>query len=229
LESSSAEVKAAQARLETAKIDLGYTKIHAPISGIVSQKEMDLGNLVTHGTSLVSITQTDPIYAKFSIPDTDISKIRQALKTDHKTQQQKIDIDVSLNLDQFDVDGKVDYIAPVIDPKTSSVQARAVFSNTDNTLMPGGFGRITFQGLNYSNAILIPQKSVLQNPQGTIIFIVEEGKVAIRPVKLGDSVGENYLVEAPLRPGDKIIVNNFFRIKPGVPVAIDKIVNAESE
>jgi len=228
-ERSKAELNAAKARLQSARIDLGYTRVNAPISGIAGKKETDLGNVVSAGTPLVTITQTDPIFAEFSIPDTDMLKINESLKNGRWGKRPGENLRAAVTVGSLNVSGKIDFISPVIDDKTASVQARAEFANKDNLLMPGSFGRISIEGLKRNNAVMVPQKAILQNPKGTIVFIVEDGKAAVRPVKLGDTEGDNYIVEAPLHPGDKVIVNNFFHVKPGMAVEIDKTINAEGK
>ncbi len=228
-ERTKAELNAAKARLDSAKIDLNYTEVKAPVSGIAGKKATDVGNVVASGTPLVTITRTDPVYAEFSIPDSDMLKINAALQSGRWSKSSGDAFSAELRVGDLKRSGSVDYVAPVIDPKTAGVAARATIANRDNALMPGGFGRITLTGIQRNNAIMVPQKAVLQSPKGTIVFIVEEGKAAVRPVKLGDTEGENYIVEAPLRPGDKVIVNNFFRVKPGMAVAVDKTINAAKE
>ena len=228
-ERTKAELNAAGARLESAKIDLGYTEVTAPISGIAGKKETDVGNVVTSGTPLVTITRTDPVYAEFSIPDKDMLKINAALQSGRWSKSVGSSFTAELNIGALKRTGSVDYVAPVVDAKTAGIAARATIANGDNALMPGSFGRITLSGIQRNSALIVPQKAVLQSPKGTIVFIVEGGKAAVRPVTLGDTDGENYIVEGPLRPGDQVIVNNFFRVKPGMAVAVDKTINAAKE
>ncbi len=226
-ERSKAELASAKAKLQSAEIDLGYTEVHAPFSGIIGKKETDVGNVVEPGTPLVNITQTDPVYAEFSIPDTDLFKINKILGNGRWAENG--DLNVSISVDGMSAVGTMNYIAPEVNEKTASIEARAVFENSDKSLMPGGFGRLKIIGLKRTNILMVPQKAVLQNPKGTIVFILEDGKVAVRPVTLSGTEGENYIVEGPLKSGDKVIVNNFFHIKPGMNVAIDKTINAGEE
>lgn len=226
-ERSKAELASAKAQLESAEIDLGYTEVEAPFSGIIGKKETDIGNVVEPGTPLASITRTDPVYAEFSIPDTDFFKINKVLGNGRWAEDGELN--VSISVDGITAGGTINYIAPEINEKTASIEARAAFTNSDRSLMPGGFGRLKIIGLKRTNVLMIPQKAVLQNPKGTIVFIVEKGKVAVRPVTLNGTEGENYIVEGPLKAGDQVIVNNFFHIKPGMDVAVDKTINAGGE
>lgn len=228
-ETSVAEVNAAKAKLASARVSLNYTDVRAPISGIAGMKATDLGNVVTEGTPLVTITQTDPIHAGFSIPDVDFMKAKEAQADGSWDASMQKKLKAVITVKGQSAGGQIDYVAPVIDEKTGSVQARALFENGKNNLLPGAFGRVTIEGLFRNNALTVPQKAVLQNPLGTIVFVVEEGKAAARPVTIGDTSGENFIVQKGLKAGETVIVNNFFRVRPGAPVVIDKTINGEGK
>ncbi|MFZ3052952.1 MAG: efflux RND transporter periplasmic adaptor subunit [Sulfuricurvum sp.] len=220
-EIAKADVNSAKARLQSAKIDLDYTSVKAPISGIAGMKLTDVGNVVTAGVPLVTITQVDPLYAEFSIPDVDLRKAGHSLQTLAKSKNLK----VSLTYDNQSYIGVIDYIAPQINTATGSIKIRAKLQNPDNVLIPGAFGRIKIVGIQSTAVITVPQKAVLQNKKGTIVMVVENGIVGIRPIQLGKKAGDHFIVAQGLKGGEQVIVNNFFRIKPGVPVAVDKIIN----
>ncbi|WP_345969278.1 efflux RND transporter periplasmic adaptor subunit [Sulfurimonas sp. HSL1-6] len=228
-ETARAQVNAAKAQLQTRELELGYTDVVAPISGIAGIKQTDVGNVVNAGTPLVTITQTDPIYALFSIPAGDLQKARVENKEGRWSWGDEGRLKASLDVDGIKVSGDIDFIAPTADAQTGSISMRARFKNSDNLLLPGTFGRVTLEGISRDNVIMIPQKAVLQNPMGTIVFIEQEGQAAVRPVVLGDPVGNSFVVRKGLAEGDKVIVNNFFRVKPGAPVIIDKTVDAEGK
>lgn len=228
-ETATAELDAAKAKLESAKINLNYTEVKAPISGITSMKATDLGNLVSSGTPLLTITQTDPIYAEFSIPDTDFFKAQEAYGKGSWASSLQEKLSATVTLTSSKANGHIDYISAFINEKTGSIQARAVFENSTNSLIPGAFARVKIEGLVRKNALSVPQKAVLQNPLGKIVFVVEEGKAALRHVKVGDTSGENFIVEEGLKEGDRVIVNNFFRVKPGAAVIIDKTINSQGK
>lgn len=224
-EISKADVSSARARLQSAKIDLNYTAVRAPISGIVEMKQVDVGNVVTVGTPLVNITQVNPIYAEFSIPDVDVRKAGGSLQILAKGEKLK----VAFNYNGAIYTGFVDYVAPQINTNTGSIKVRARLKNPLNVLIPGAFGRINIVGVHTDAAITVPQKAVLQNKMGTIVMVVDKGVVGIRPIKLAKKSGDNFIIEQGLKAGDTVIVNNFFRIQPGAPVAIDKVVNSEGK
>jgi len=228
-ETATAEVNAAKAKLASARVDLNYTDVRAPISGIAGMKTTDLGNVVNPGTPLVDITQTDPIHAEFSIPDVDFIKAQEAHENGRWGASLQKKLTATLALKGLSSTGSIDYVAPVISEKTGSIQARAIFENKSGALVPGAFGRVKVEGIMRKGAITVPQKAVLQNPLGTIVFVVDDGKAAVRPVSLGDTSGENFIVNKGLNAGDTVIVNNFFRVRPGAAVEIDKTINAEGK
>ncbi|MCW8838536.1 MAG: efflux RND transporter periplasmic adaptor subunit [Thiovulaceae bacterium] len=216
----------AKAQLKQAQIDFNYTLVKAPISGVVGIKKVDIGDLVisTPPSELVSITQNDKVYIDFSMPLSDYMNIKKGLwsmPADGK-------IKVLINLDGKDIEqiGIVDFIDANINQATSTLKMRAIVNNIKHTLIPGSFIRVTLNGIIQKNVITIPQKALLQNPMGTIVFIEEEGKAAVRPVVVGKESADKYIVAGGMvKSGDKVIVNNFFRVKPGQPLIVDKIIN----
>ena len=226
-EESVAAVSLAKATLKQAQIDLGYTKVQAPISGITSMKQVDVGDLVTANpaTNLLEITQNDKVFVEFSMPMSDYKKI----KTKQLVTKNGAPIKVKITIDNqaFTEEGVVDFVDVNTNNQTSIVKMRAVFDNSDNMLMAGEFVRVLTQNIVQKDVITIPQKAVLQNPLGTILFVAEKGHVGVRPVAVGSVSGDKFVLRAggALKAGDKVIVNNFFRLKPGAKVVVDKTIN----
>lgn len=220
-----ASLAVSKAQLREAKINLDYTKVKAPISGIAGIKSVDLGNLVTaNGTQLVTISQNDKVYTEFSMPLSDYANIKSGLW--QMPENNKVEVSLSVNGMPTDKKGVVDFIDANINEGTSTVKMRAVVENSDLKLMPGSFVRVTLNGIEQKGVITIPQKALLQNPMGTIVMIEENGKAAVRPVVPGKESGDKYVVAGGmLKSGDKVIVNNFFKVKPGNPVEVDKVIN----
>lgn len=221
-----ASLALSKAQLKESEINLNYTKVKAPISGITGMKSVDLGNLVTSNPpmELLTISQNDKVYAEFSMPQSDYQNIINGLWS--MPENKKIDVTVSINGKPTNKKGVVDFIDANIDEKTSTVKMRALIENSDLKLMPGSFVRVTLNGIVQKDVITIPQKALLQNPLGTIVMIEENGKAAVRPVVIGNESGDKFIVASgALKSGDKVIVNNFFRVKAGNPVTIDKVIN----
>lgn len=225
-----ASVEASKAQLKQAKINLNYTKVKAPISGTTGLKAVDLGNLVTSNPpmALVTITQNEKVYLDFSMPMSDYINIKNGLWS--MPQDGKIEVDVILNGKPSGVKGYVDFIDVNTDENTSTVKMRAIVDNTNNKLMPGSFARVALSGIVQKNVITVPQKAVLQNPMGTIVMVDEGGKVGVRPIVPGKESGDKYIVAGGMvKSGDKVFVNNFFRIKPGKAVTVDKVINEQGK
>ncbi|MBU1052210.1 MAG: efflux RND transporter periplasmic adaptor subunit [Proteobacteria bacterium] len=228
-EIAKASVSAARARLLQTGINLNYTDVNATVSGVTGLRNVDVGNFVSAGTPLVTVTQTDPLYVDFSLPDIDFLKTKYELKSGNWAKMGKM-LSAWLISDngRYDEKGTVNFVDTNIDEKTASVKARAVFPNRKSEILPGQFVRIKIEGLKRKNTIVVPQQSVIQNPGGTIVFIVKDGKIAVRPVEVGDTSGENFIIEKGLNEGDLVVVNNFFKIRPDMPVKTDKIINKEA-
>lgn len=221
-----ASLSVSKAQLTQAKIDLDYTKVKAPISGNIGLKTVDLGNLVTANPpmELVTISQNDKVYIDFSMPLSDYENLKSGLWT--MPENGKLNVEINVNGQTNKQKGVVDFIDVNIDQKTSTVKMRAIVENKDYTLMPGSFARVTVKGIEQKNVITIPQKALLQNPLGTIVFVEKDGVATVKPVIVGNESGDKFIVAGgALQSGDKVIVNNFFRIKPGAAVAIDKTIN----
>lgn len=225
-ENALASLSMSKAVLKQAQIDLNYTNVKAPISGIAGVKKIDIGNLVqSDGSSaLVKITQNNQVFLDFSMPLSDYKNIQSGLWS--LPSDNKIEVKVTLNGKTTQESGVVDFIDAVIDQKTSTVKMRAIIDNPNNTLVPGNFIRVTLNGIVQKNVITIPQKALLQNPMGTIVFVENNGVASVKPVQIGKETGNNYVVAGgPLQSGDRVIVNNFFKVKPGQPLTVDKIIN----
>jgi len=229
-EQSLAAVALAKAQLKQAQIDLAYTKVKAPISGVVGLKQVDVGDLVSSmpPSRLVEMTQKDKVYVEFSMPMSDYKKIKNHIWNIKDDNTLKVNIEVNSKV--LKKVGMVDFIDVNTDNKTSIVKMRAVFDNKDGYLMPGQFVRVITSNIVQNDVITVPQKAVLQNPLGTIVFIEDHGHVGVRPVIVGDVSKKNFIVTGgTLKVKDRVIVNNFFRLKPGGEVVVDKIINKQGK
>ncbi len=230
-ESAKASLMAAKASLQTATINLERTTIKATTNGIVGMKLVDVGTLVTDGTALVEITQIDPLHVEFSIPDSDVMKQKYAIKNGKWSHPTDGTLKASLRIKEqpYKELGVVDFLDSSLNAKTGSLKARATFKNPNKELLPNQFVTVNLIGLTRNNVIKVPQKAVLQNPLGTVVFVVVDGKATTRPVKVGESSENDFVIESGLKEGDVVIVNNFFKIKNGAPVSVDKVINQEAK
>lgn len=211
-----ADLASTKAALNDAKIDLGYTDVVASISGRAGMRKYDVGNLV--GTSnqdvLTTITQLSPIYAEFSIPSRDYYFMRGL--------DDNSDIRVEFLLGNgklYDKVGKIDFIDSVLDTQTSTIKARTVVDNEQHRLLPNEFIRVRLKGFIAQNAITIPQSALLQDKNGSYVFISKNNKAEIARVTLGQNVSNNeVLILDGLKNGDILITNQLSKIRSEVPV-----------
>ncbi|MFP4331829.1 MAG: efflux RND transporter periplasmic adaptor subunit [Campylobacterales bacterium] len=223
---SLASVKNARAALQNAKINLDYTKVISPVEGIAGQKMQDLGSLVGPGSNsqLTTITQLDPIYVEFAIPNDDVDMINEKGAKDRYVLPEDGKIKVDLKDTTGNVllkDGVVDFKAVSLDEETGSVNARAVFKNEDGAIYPNRFGKVQVKDIALKDAIAIPQKAILQSPQGIFAYVYKDGSAEIRPVVLGATTSDGkFIIQKGIKEGDKVIVSNILKVKPKAPVKI---------
>lgn len=220
-----AGVKSAQAALTSAKLDLGYTRVEAPISGVTSRALQSEGSLVeAQKTLLTTISQIDPIHVIFSLSDQENLKLRTEAAAGRLRLPKDGRFEVTVKLADGSTaarSGKVDFTDVRIDPATGTSEVRAVLPNGDQRLRPGQFVRVSLKGAQYVNALAVPQRSVLEGPQGKIVMVVnEKGLAEPRPIKVGDWAGDQWVINEGLKPGDKVIVDGVMKTRPGAPVKI---------
>ena len=215
-----AELAMNKADLHKAEVDLTYTKVLAPISGKISKSNITEGALVSAGQSntLATITQLDPIYFDIKQASTEINKLQQRLATG---ELQAIDNTAQLTLGNKVIKGTLLFNEVQVNPNTDTVTLRAEFNNPDNNIMPGMFARIEVIQAERLNSLLIPQKAVSFNRKGdsSVNVLTQDNTVAVKQIKLGRSIGQNWLVLSGLAQGDKIITSGLQKIRPGMPVS----------
>jgi membrane fusion protein (multidrug efflux system) len=216
---AAAQVQQAKAALETAQINLRFTRVPAPISGRTGRSQVTTGALVTDGQAqpLTTIERLDPIYVDIQQSSTDIVALRQELS---KGGVMPADAPVELVLEDGSVypqKGKLEFAEAIVDPNTGSVTLRARFPNPRGLLLPGMFVRARLSQAIAPNAILAPQQAVSRDPQGnaTVYVIGPDNKAQLRTVTAPRTVGDKWLVTEGLAAGDKVITEGLDRVKPG--------------
>jgi len=222
---AAAEVKSAQARVAEAKLNLDWTRVESPINGVASRALRSEGTLVSGpDVLLTAVTQTDPIYVIFGIPEPELLRIRRDV--DAKRLQLPADgrFDVTVTLADGSVygkSGKVDFADVRVNASTGTVETRAELPNPAGGLKPGQFVRARLAGAVRPAAITVPQRAVLEGPKGKFVYVVNvESKVEARPVALGDWQGDAWIVTSGLATGDRVIVDGVMKIGPGAPVTV---------
>lgn len=223
-EVAQANVEAAESSLRMAQLDLEYTDVRAPISGLTSREVQSEGSLVgtEQNTSLLTkIVQVDPLYVEFSVPEAEAALIRTSLAPANADAQTPPRVKLLLESGQeYPVTARVDFIDNAVDINSGTVRVRAVLSNPEAQLIPGQFIRAKVEGVMLSSVVAVPRKAVMSSPQGSFIWIVNgEQKVEFRPVQLGRSMGNNIIVTEGLAAGDRYIVEGVLKVQPGIQVS----------
>lgn len=226
VEQARAAQQSAEARLVQAKLNLAYTNVAAPISGLSSRAERSEGSLVTPGENslLTRISQVEPIWVRFSLPDQTQLALRKGIAARTMTSPDSDRLEVELVLADGTVHperGKVNFADSLIDTATGSVDRRAELPNARGTLVPGQFVRVRLLGIERPDAILVPQRAVQQGQQGKYVFVVGgDGNAEARPVQVGDWVGQDWVIESGLKAGERVIVDGTVKVRPGAPVVV---------
>ncbi|MBI4715980.1 MAG: efflux RND transporter periplasmic adaptor subunit [Nitrospirae bacterium] len=224
-EVAGADVKAARAAMTETRLNLAYTRVEAPISGITGRALQSEGTLVeARQTLLTTLSQIDPIHVIFGFTETEHLKFTRDRAEGRLRLPKDGRFDVRLKLadgSSYTRSGKVDFTDVRVDPKTGTIEARAVLPNPDHLLRPGQFVRVRLSGAVRPGAVAIPQRAVLEGPDSKIVMTVNpKGMVEPRPVAVGDWSGMDWVITGGLRAGDRVIVDGVVKARPGSPVKI---------
>ncbi len=224
LAAAEAAIQQAKAALKTARINLGYTKITAPISGRIGRSNVTEGAIVTayQPAALAVIQQLDPIYVDVPQSSADLLRLDRSLKTGRLSGKGQNQRKVKMIMEDgtpYPLEGTLQFRDVTVDATTGSVILRVVFPNPDHTLLPHMFVRAVVQEGVAENAILIPQQGVSRDPKGNPVALILEsdGKVAQRSLSLDRAMGDRWLVSSGLVSGDRLIVEGMQKVRPGAP------------
>jgi membrane fusion protein (multidrug efflux system) len=250
-EIGAAAVKQAQARLTEARLNLGYTTVNSPVSGYASRAQKSEGSLVSPGQDslLTTVSQIDPLHVNFSVSEQEQLRLNRLLASGKLAAPStekgaKNGYSVSIKLSDGSIHpraGKLGFVDTRINPGTGSFDAQAEIPNPDHGLLPGLFVRVVLQGAKRPDAILVPQRAVMDSPQGKFVYVPgksQDGRdVALpRPVTVGDWVEfegqQQWIVESGLKAGDVVIVEGTAKIFPvpgGSPIMLGPPPGAEGK
>ena len=219
-----ASVTAAKAAVESARINLAYTKVTSPISGRIGKSNVTEGALVTNGqaTELATVQQLDPIYVDVTQSSNDFMRLKQSIEQGslHKDSTSSAVELVMENGQSYPLKGSLQFSDVTVDESTGSITLRAVFPNPQHTLLPGMFVRARIDEGVQPNAILVPQQGVTRTPRGdaTVMVVNDKSQVESRAVVAAQAIGDKWLISDGLKPGDKVIVSGLQKARPGVQV-----------
>jgi RND family efflux transporter MFP subunit len=223
-DSAQAELQSAQADEQQAEINLGYTNVTASFDGVVTARQVSIGQLVgasSPPTTLATIVQLDPIYVNFTASEREVLQVRASLASHGETAAALLGMPVEVAL-QNDTDyphhGKLDYIAPNVDPSTGTLAARASLENADRSLLPGYFVRIRIPS-KPRPALLVPDVALGSDQGGRYVLVVNKDDVVEqRKVEPGQLVGDLRVIESGLTADDRVVVGGIMRAIPGEKV-----------
>lgn len=229
-----AELAAKNAAQEQAELNLGWTKIYSPVDGIAGVAASQIGDLVGTTTKMATVSQINPIWAYFNISESlylsvapQVSKVLRGTIIPEALPVEFI----QANDVAYPLKGKVIFVNREITAGTGTIQLAAAFPNRDAILRPGGFGRVRLQTGTAKNALLIPQAAVIEvQSQYQTIVVGADNKATIRPVKVGERLGANWIIAEGLKPGERVVVEGIQKVqafaaqapemaKQGIPVA----------
>ncbi|WP_424459085.1 efflux RND transporter periplasmic adaptor subunit [Ottowia sp.] len=234
---ATADVAVAKANLETSRINLRYSRIEAPISGRISMSNVTPGALVTANqtTPLTQIVQMDPMYVDFTQSTAELLRLRSDLAAGRYQKLDGEQLAVRISLEdgsEYPHEGKLHFSGLIVNPTMGTVTLRAVVPNPEGVLMPGMYVQAKLPTGLAPEAILLPQRAVTLDLTGraSVMVVKDDDTVDKRPVELGSAIGSDWLVQAGLQGGERVIVDGFQRIRPGDKVkAVELAASAQKQ
>ncbi len=217
---SDATLQAAQANLRQAELNVSYTKVTAPVSGVAGRMARSEGSLVTAGQEsslLTTMNQVDPIWIRFSLSESDLAKLPDKRLDRIKSAEVRLALPDG---SRYPLAGRLNFAATQIDPRLATQELRAEFRNPGVRLLPGQFVRVQLAAGERDNVFLVPQTAVIQTEKTFLVFTLDkENKAAARPVQVGSWVGADWMITGGLNPGDRVILDNLLKVRPGALVS----------
>jgi len=222
-EAAQASLMAAQAAMARARLDLEYTRILAPITGRISDRRVDIGNLITEETLLTTIVSLSPIYFVFDMSEADFLGYQRAVLAGElpSTRERSTLVNIKLvDEDDWPRQGRMNFVDNVVDQGSGTVRARAEVLNPDGLIAPGQFGTIRVPGSPEYEAILIPDEAIVTDQsQKLVMTLTEDNRIAPRVIRPGPTELGLRIVRRGLEPEDRIVINGLMRVRPGMEVS----------
>src|ERR1700704_310287 len=213
-----AQIKTAEAAVETAKLNLGFTQLTAPISGIAGQAQLQVGALVnTSSTPVTTVSTLDPIRDYFTVSEQDYIELQKQFSSSDR-QRWKLQL-ILADGTIYPHEGAFYFADRAVDQNTGAIQLAALFPNPGNVLRPGQYGKVRAVVRIEKGALLVPQPAVAELQGNYQVDVVgEDGKIAIRPVKVGDRIGTMWIIQDGLKPGERVVAEGQQTLLPGMTV-----------
>jgi RND family efflux transporter MFP subunit len=215
-----AQIQASQAAVETASINLGFTRIVSPIDGIAGIAQAQVGDLVsTSSGPLTTVSTLDPIRDYFTVSEQEYLALQKRF-SDSNADHWRLQL-ILADGTTYPHEGEFYFADRQVNQNTGSIQLAALFPNPGNILRPGQYGKVRAVAQMQSNALLIPQAAVTEQQGSYLVAVVgQDGRVAMRPVQVGERTGTMWVIQEGLEPGDRVVVEGQQNLRPGMPVQI---------
>jgi membrane fusion protein, multidrug efflux system len=216
--SAQGEVVIADANLKTANVNLGYTEITAPINGEIGRTKVTKGSVVGPDSgALTTIVSRDPMYVTFPVSQREFLKVKE--QADRRTRGQALAVRIRFSDGTtYDQSGRIDFVDVTVDRATDTIIVRATLPNPNGTLIDGQLVRVSVEADQPEQKVLVPQTALIVDQQGPYVFLVVDGKAAVRRVKLGGESGPYAIVDDGLKGGEQVVVQGMESLRPGSPV-----------
>jgi membrane fusion protein, multidrug efflux system len=217
IDSATADLASAHAAVDSARLQVGYTTIRSPIDGRTGNVSVKLGNVVAAtNVELVTITQVEPIYVTFSVPEALLSEIRRYMEQRPLTVRAQIQDDAST-----EETGKLTFIDNSVDTTTGTIKLKGTFENRDHKLWPGQFVRVTLKLSERANAVVVPNEAIQTGQNGTFVYVVKPNRsVEVRPVVTSLRVNQDMVVDKGLASGEVVVTEGQLRLAPDSRVTV---------
>ena len=223
--SAEASLQQAKAKYNKAMLDVSYTTISSPVSGVAGQSLMREGGYIAAGSSSAKLTyvaKLDPAWVEFSISQNEQDRVHQEIVSGRllppKGNRYTVELELANGV-RYPQTGVVNFADPSFSRETGTYLVRAVIPNPKPELRPGMYVKAYLKGAQRPNALVVPQRAVQQSPNGHVVFVADDKNQAeVRPVTVGEWLGDDWIIISGLKPGDRIIVEGFMKLAPGMPI-----------
>jgi membrane fusion protein (multidrug efflux system) len=220
---ASASVAAAKAAVEQAQLNLEFTKVTSLVNGIAGIAQMQIGNLVGPASVLTSVSQVDPVKAYFTVSEQEYINFHRRYPTEKTVAEARKRAPLELILADgtvFEHKGTIYFADREVSPTTGAIRIAGLFPNPDNLLRPGQYGRVRTSINTRTGALLVPQRAVNETQGSYQVAVVgSDNKINIRPVKVGERVGTSWIITEGIKPGERVVVEGFQKVKEGASVS----------
>lgn len=230
---AAAQVATQRALIEQARLNLGYTTIASPITGVIGMRQQDVGSFVGPAPEaepvLATVRKVDPLYVRFSVSERDLLRWQRMTEQGMVRDVAVEDLTVTVVLPdgrEFPHPGRINFVDVAVDPSTGTAVIRSSVPNPDRTLLPGQFVQVRIGGASRLGAIAVPQSAVLQTPNGAAVYVADGGVAQMRPVTTGGWSNGEWIIESGLRSGDRVVTDHLVQMRPGMP--LETAVSAEA-